>query len=89
MDSMTRRKLTALIVAGALAAAGISVVILKSNQTGASQTPAATAKDGDAERPADAAPTQIEQAPRYTQDVFVPPPSNATGAAPLPPPARK
>jgi hypothetical protein len=89
-DSMTRRKLTALIVAGALAVAGVSMVLFKRSEMAAAQTPATTPQDGDAKRPAGpSSPAQIEQVPRYSQDVFMPPPSNATGASPLPPPARK
>lgn len=33
------------------------------------------AKTQDADRSADTAPTQIEQVPRQTQEVFMPPPS--------------
>lgn len=83
---MTRRKLTALIVAVALAVAGVGL-LLNRKDTGASQTPAATTQD--AERPADTSPSQIEQVPQRSQDVFMPPPSSATGMSPPPAPAPK
>ena len=87
---MTRPKLIALIAAGALAVAGIGIVVFKRNETAAPQTPAAKAQDAD--RSADTAPTQIEQVPRQTQEAFTPPPSDATGRSPpsmpVPPPPK-
>ena len=87
---MTRPKLIGLIIAGTLAAAGIGILLFKSNETAAPQAPAA--KTQDADRSADTAPTQIEQVPRQTQEVFMPPPSDATGrsppSAPAPPPPK-
>jgi hypothetical protein len=84
---MTRPKLIASIVAGALAVGAIGILLFKSNETAAPQAPAAKAQDVD--RAADTAPTQIEQAPRQTQEVFVPPPSDATGRSPPVPPPPK
>jgi hypothetical protein len=77
------RKLTAAILAAVLAVAGLSVALLKKKEPAASPTPAATAQD--TERSADTAPTQIEQVPRRTDDVFTPPATNATGSSPPPP----
>jgi hypothetical protein len=77
-----RYKLTALIVAGALAAAVLAVAFLKTNQPAAPIVPA-TAEQG-AKRPVDTTPAQIQEAPRSTEDVFVPPPTDATGSSPAP-----
>lgn len=85
---MTRPKLIAWIVAGALAVAGIGIVLLKKNETVA--PPAVTKQDANADRSVDTSPAQIEQAPRQSQEVFMPPPSDASGrsppSAPVPPP---
>lgn len=77
---MTRRKLTALIVAGALAAAVLTVASLKRSEPAAPKAPA----ERGAKRPADTTPAQIHEAPRSTQDVFMPPPTDATGSSPAP-----
>jgi hypothetical protein len=81
---MTRRKLTVLILAGALVVAGISLVLLEKNETSGPQSPAAKAQDGDAVRPAEAAPAQIEQVPQRSTDVYMPPQTPAVGASPPP-----
>lgn len=78
----SRYKLTALIVAGALAAAVLTVASLKRNQLAAPNVPAA-AEQG-AKRPVDTTPAQIQEMPRSTQDVFTPPPTDATGSSPAP-----
>ena len=83
--NMTRRKLTTLIVAGALSVAVLGVAFIKSNESAAPPVPTAEQSQG-AQRPKDVAPAQIEQAPRRREDVFVPPPSDVTGTATLPPP---
>ena len=88
-DSMTRPKIAALIVAGALAAAGVGFFVFKKNETAAPQTSGPKAQDRDTERSADTSATQIEQVPRQSQDVFMPPASNATGSSPPPAPAPK
>jgi hypothetical protein len=77
---MTRRKLTTLIVAGVFAAALLSMAFLKRNEPAAE--PAATTQD--AKRPTDTTPAQIQEVPRSTQDVFTPPPTDATGSSPAP-----
>lgn len=79
---MTRRKLLSLTVAGAFAAAVAGMIVIKRNEPTTSQDPAASAQD--AQRPADTTPTQIQEAPRSTQDVFTPPPTHATGSSPAP-----
>ena len=79
---MTRRKLTTLIVAGVFGAALLGVTFLKSGEPATPQDPAATTLD--ARRPADATPAQIQEAPQSTQDVFVPPLTDATGSSPAP-----
>lgn len=81
---MTRRKLTTLIVAGALAVAVLGVAFIKSDEAAAPLSPTAE-RSQDAQRPKDTAAAQIEQAPRRREDVFVPPPSDVTGTATLPP----
>jgi hypothetical protein len=88
-DSMTRTKLTAWIVAGALAAAGVGIVLFKKNEAPSAATPAATTQDGSADRSANTAPAQIEQVPQRSQDAFMPPPSSATGSSLPPAPAPK
>lgn len=84
---MTRPRLIAWIVAGALAIAGVGIVLFKKNETPA--PPAAATQDPNADRSVDTAPAQIEQAPRQTQEVFMPPPSNASGMSPPPAPPPK
>lgn len=87
---MTRPKLIALIVAGALAVAGIGIVLFKKNESAA--PPAAATQDAAADRSVDTSPAQIEQVPRQTQEAFTPPPSDATGRSPpsmpVPPPPK-
>jgi hypothetical protein len=79
---MTRRKLTTLIVAGALAAAALTVTTFKRNEPAAPK--AAAAAEQGAKRPVDTTPAQIQEVPRSTQDVFTPPPTDATGSSPAP-----
>jgi multidrug efflux pump subunit AcrA (membrane-fusion protein) len=80
-----RRKLITWIVVGALAVALLGVAFIKRSEWAASPVPTAEQGEG-AQRPKDTAPAQIEQTPRRREDVFVPPPSDVTGTATLPPP---
>ena len=79
---MTRRKLTTWIVAAALTAAVLAVALLERNKQAASNTPAAM-EQGD-QRPKDTVPTQVQNAPQSTQEVFMPPTTSATGSSPAP-----
>lgn len=80
MVNMTRRKLTIWIVAAALAAVVLTLAVLQRDEPTAPATPAVT--EHDAQMPADVMPAQIQEAPRRTQDVFMPPPTDATGSSP-------
>jgi hypothetical protein len=81
---VTRRKLTIWIVAGALAAAILTMASLKRSEPAAPKAPEAAAAEQGDKRPMDKTPAQIREAPRSTQDVFMPPPTDATGASPAP-----
>ncbi|WP_129775618.1 hypothetical protein [Peristeroidobacter soli] len=85
---MTRRVLIVVIVAGVLLAAGTGIVLLTRQAPIAPQAPTAGTPQEDARRPDDTTQAQIEQPPRRSQEVFMPPASSATGTSP-PAPERR
>ena len=75
---MDKRKLTIGMVVGALAAAALAVALFKRDEPVAAPAPAVAEQEA---QPADSTPARIEEAPRRTQDVFMPPPTDATGSS--------
>lgn len=82
---MTRRKLSALIIAGVALVAVLGIVLHRQNQTSPSQPTPATAKAPDAVRPPETAPAQIVEMPQRSQDVYLPPGTPAVGSSPQSP----
>lgn len=76
---MTGRKITIWIAAAALALAVVAGALLQKNTPAAPEAPAAEKQES--QRPADAMPAKVQEAPQRSRDVFIPPVTDATGSS--------